>query len=153
MPSVRIFQLSLTFTCLLAAGLCPGPGIAQIAHTEIHPIQTTTPTDEEFLTGVKDSRTTTIAGVLRIPQAGTDRLPAVILVHGSGGMGGNLDYWSHQLTASGIATFAIDYLTGRGIENTNADQGKLSPFSPRLAIYHALAPLASHPPVHRTPIA
>jgi dienelactone hydrolase len=153
MPSVRIFQLSLTFTCLLAAGLCPGPGIAQIAHTEIHPIQTTTPTDEEFLTGVKDSRTTTIAGVLRIPQAGTDRLPAVILVHGSGGMGGNIDYWSQQLTASGIATFAIDYLTGRGIENTNADQGKLSRLAEVIDIYNALALLGTHPRIDRNRIA
>jgi cephalosporin-C deacetylase-like acetyl esterase len=139
MLSVRILQISLTFVFLVAPALCPRPSIAQIARTEVHPIHTTTPTDQQFLTGVKDTRTATIAGVLRIPRAGTDRLPAVILAHGSGGMGGNVDYWSQQLTASGISTFAIDYVTGRGIENTNADQGKLPRLAGIIDIYKALA--------------
>ena len=49
----------------------------QIARTEIHPIQTTTPTDQEFLTGIKVTKTTTIAGLffvrgicLRLAQCG-----------------------------------------------------------------------------------
>ena len=119
--------------------------IAQIPRTEVHPIQTTTPTDQQFLTGVKDVKATTIAAVLRIPRLGTDRLPTVILVHGSAGMGGNIDYWSQQLTAAGIGTFAIDYFTGRGMENTTADQSKLPRLAAIIDIYNASAVLATHP--------
>ena len=153
MPSARIIQFSLIFACLLVVALRPGPSIAQIARTEVHPIQTTTPTDQQFLTGASDAKATTIAGMLRIPRLGTDRLPAAILVHGSGGMGGNVDYWSQQLTGSGIATFAIDYVTGRGIENTNADQGKLPRLAEIIDIYKVLALLGAHPRIDRNRIA
>jgi dienelactone hydrolase len=131
----------------------PGSSIAQIPRTEVHPIQTTTPMDQQFLTGVKDVKATTIAGVLRIPRLGTDRLPAVILVHGSAGMGGNIDYWSQQLTAAGIATFAIDYFTGRGMENTTADQEKLPGLAEIIDIYQSLVVLATHPRIDRDRIA
>lgn len=145
--------ISLIFACLLVSGLWPWPSTAQIARTEVHPIQTITPTDQQFLTGARDAKATTIAGVLRIPRLGNDQLPAVILVHGSGGMGGNVDYWSQQLTGSGIATFAIDYLSGRGIENTNADQGKLPRLAEIIDIYKALALLGTHPRIDRNRIA
>jgi dienelactone hydrolase len=102
-------------------------------------------TDQQFLTGAKDGKPTTIAGVLRIPRPGTDRLPAVILVHGSGGIGGNVDYWQQQLNGLGVATFTIDYFTGRAIENTNTDQTKLGWLSGIMDVYRALALLASHP--------
>ena len=42
---------------------------------------------EQFLTGDKDGTPALIAGELRIPRLGTDRLPGVVLVHGSGGVG------------------------------------------------------------------
>jgi len=152
MRPVRSVQLSLMFACLVIAN-CPRPTIAQIARTEVPLIQTTTPTDQQFLTGAKDAKAATITGVLRIPRLGTDRLAAVILVHGSGGMGGNVDYWSQQLTTSGIATFAIDYFTGRGIENTNADQGKLPRLAEIIDIYRALALLGTHPRIDPNRIA
>jgi acetyl esterase/lipase len=120
--------LSLMLLCLFGAALS-NPSAAQIARTEAYPIPTSTPTDRQFITGAKAANAVTIAGVLSIPRLGTDRLPAVILMHGSGGMGGNVNYWLKQLTASGIATFAVDYFSGRGIDNTNTDQDKL----PRLA--------------------
>ena len=125
----------------------------QIARTEIHPIQTTTPTDQEFLTGIKVTKTTTIAGIFRIPSLGSDRLPVVILMHGSGGMRSNIDYWSQQLASSGIATFAVDYFTGRGIENTNTDQAKLPVLAEIIDVYNAASVLGTHPLVDRDRIA
>jgi dienelactone hydrolase len=125
----------------------------QIARTEIHPIQTATPTDQEFLTGIKVTKTTTIAGIFRIPSLGSDRLPVVILMHGSGGMRSNIDYWSQQLASSGIATFAVDYFTGRSIENTNADQGKLPFLAEIIDVYNAASVLGTHPLVDRNRIA
>jgi dienelactone hydrolase len=102
-------------------------------------------TDQQFLTGAKDGKPTTIAAVLRIPRPGTDRVPAVILVHGSGGVGSNVDYWQQQLNGIGIATFVLDVFTGRGIENVNADQGKLGRLTAIIDVYRALAVLAAHP--------
>jgi len=143
----------LALVGLVFAGLCTGSSSAQIARTEVHPIQTMTLTDQQFLTGTKEGKPTTVAGVLRIPRPGTDRLPAVILVHGSAGIGGNVDYWQQQLNGMGVATFIIDDFAGRGIENTNADQTKLGRLSAIIDVYRALALLAAHPRIDPNRIA
>src|ERR1043166_7499535 len=77
------------------------------ARTELLPIQTLTLTDQQFLTGDSNGKPTTIAGQFRIAQ-GSGRLPVVVLQHGSGGFASNIEYWSRQLNAEGISTFAID---------------------------------------------
>src|ERR1700686_3182037 len=58
-----------------------------IFRTEIYPVQTVTLSTSDFLLGKKDGKPAMIAGELRIPKPGTDRLPAVVPVHGSGGVG------------------------------------------------------------------
>ena len=78
--------LLLVSSLALGTLLATGSVHAQIARIELHAFQTQTPTDQEFLTGRKDAKPATITGELRIPRAGTDRLPAVILFHGSGGI-------------------------------------------------------------------
>src|SRR5579859_6436451 len=85
-----------------------------IFRTEVHPVQTVTLSTVDFLLGKKDGKPTTIAGELRIPKPGTDRLPAVILVHGSGGVGFNSGMWEGELNKAGIATFVTDSFTGPG---------------------------------------
>lgn len=142
----------LLVLCMVAASLCPS-ATAQIARTEVRPIQTMTLTDEQFLTGAKDGKPATIAGVLRIPRPGTERLPAVILLHGSSGVGGNVDYWQQQFNGMGVATFVLDYFSGRGIENTNADQSKLGPLTEIIDVYRSLALLAAHPRIDANRIA
>ena len=93
--------------------------------SELHAIPTLTLSDRDFLTGEKNGTSVTIAGSLRIPSSGTDRLPAVILVHGSGGVGGNVDRWSQELNGIGLATFTIDSFTARGLQSTSANQALL----------------------------
>jgi hypothetical protein len=95
------------------------------ARVEAIPVQTLTVTDEQFLKGDAPGRPTTIAGVLRIAQ-GSGRLPAAILVHGSGGFNANVDWWDQQFGPLGISTFAMDSFTGRGIVNTVVDQSQWS---------------------------
>jgi dienelactone hydrolase len=118
---------------------------AQIAKMEMHPLQTQSPTDQEFLTGKKDTRPVTIIGELRIPRPGADRLPAVVLLHGSGGVTDREDTWARELNALGVATFIVDSFTGRGISNTAADQDQLSRQAMILDAYRALELLAKHP--------
>jgi len=114
---------------------------AQIARLEVHPLATQTLTTAEFLTGKKDGKRETIAGELRIPRPGTDRLPAMILMHGISGIGGQLDDWSQHLNSMGVATFVLDGFTGRGMANG----GAASPTARIVDAYRALELLAKHP--------
>jgi hypothetical protein len=88
---------------------------AQTLRIELHPIRSVTLTVEQFLTGVKDGPPATIVGELRFTRLGADRLPAVVLMHGSGGVGAIVDRWSQDLGSVGMATFIVDSFTGRGI--------------------------------------
>ena len=54
------------------------------ARTELRAFETLTLSDQQFLTGDKNGKLTTIAGELRIPQGASGRLPAIFLQHGSG---------------------------------------------------------------------
>jgi dienelactone hydrolase len=114
---------------------------------ELHPMQSRSPSNEQFLTGAPDARATTIAGELRLPTAGTERLPVVVLLHGSGGVGANVQGWVSELNALGIATFVVDSFTGRGLASTQADQDSLSRLAMIVDAYRALALLAAHPRV------
>ncbi len=140
-------------TVLMLAVLVPRSGHAQVARVEVHPFQSTTLTDQEFLTGQKEGKPVVIAGELRIPRPGTDRLPAVVLVHGSGGVSGYVDDWAHWLNAMGVATFVFDSFTGRGIVNTNYDQAQLGRLAMIVDAYRALAVISTHPRINPERIA
>jgi dienelactone hydrolase len=71
----------------------------------------------------------------------------VILMHGSGGMGANIEAWAQKFNAMGVSTFAIDGFTGRGLTSVNTDQASLGRLNFILDIYGALALLAKHPRV------
>ena len=117
----------------------------QIAvRTELHTIATLTLLDRQFLKGDADGKPVTIAGQLRIAQ-GSGRLPLVVLQHGSGGYAGNVDVWSRHLNALGIATFALDGFTGRGLAEVNTNQALLARLNFILDLYRALEVVGSHP--------
>ena len=132
---------------LLVLVLCSGKSAAQVARIEYYPVPSVTLTDTEFLQGKKVGPAVTLAGELRIPKPGSDRLPAVVLVHGSGGIGGtggNDDEWSNQLNASGIATFAVDSFAARGIVQTATNQSLLGRLAMIPNVYRALELLSKH---------
>lgn len=92
---------------------------------ELHSIQTLTLSDEAFLRGEPVSaKPVTVSGQLRLGPGG-GRMPVVVLVHGSGGMGSNIDLWTHELADGAIATFAIDGFTGRGLTQVSTNQAQL----------------------------
>jgi len=93
---------------------------AGTARLEIYSIETLTLTDQQFLLGAKDGKPARIGGELRLPP-GTTRIPAVVLIHGSGGVGANVDGWAQALNAMGIAALILDTFTGRGISQTITD--------------------------------
>jgi dienelactone hydrolase len=122
------------------------PSPAQVARIELHTLQSATHTDRQFLTGDKGVPVT-ISGELRIPRPGQERLPAVVLLHGSGGIGNNVDHWIMRFAAAGVATFMVDSFTGRGIVGTGDDQDRLSRLAMIVDAYRALDALSRHPRV------
>ena len=82
---------TLAAACVVIGLACAGAAAADpsvndvAARTELRAFETLTLTDQQFLTGDRNGRPTMIAGQLRIPQNTAGRLPAVILLHGSGG--------------------------------------------------------------------
>lgn len=120
------------------------PALGQVARIELHAIQSETHTDRQFLIGEKGAPAT-ISGELRLPKPGNDRLPAAILLHGSGGIGNNVDHWVRKLGELGVATLMIDSFTGRGIAGTGDDQDRLSRLAMIVDAYRALELLARHP--------
>ncbi len=86
-----------------------------------------------------------IVGHLFLPK-GNEKVPAVILMHGSGGIYGAMtDYWPKTFNAAGIAVFSLDTFAPRGVKSTAEDQ-TLVPFTADLNdVYAALKLLATHP--------
>ncbi|HEY3045967.1 MAG TPA: dienelactone hydrolase family protein [Polaromonas sp.] len=136
----------------LAVGV-PTAGNAQVARMEIHSFQSTTLTDQEFLSDRKEGKPVTLAGELRLPRPGNDRLPVVVLLHGSGGIGGSVTDWEQYLNGMGVATFVIDSFTARGIVSTVNDQSQLGRLAMTIDAYRALDLLAKHPRVDPARIA
>jgi dienelactone hydrolase len=122
------------------------------ARTELQAITTLTLSDQHFLTGEVDGKPTTLTGEFRIAQ-GSGRLPVVVLMHGSGGMGPNIEMWSKEFNAMGVSAFAIDGFTGRGLAAVSTNQALLGRLNFILDIYRALDVLAQHPRVDPARIA
>ncbi|WP_246476356.1 dienelactone hydrolase family protein [Roseibium litorale] len=109
---------------------------------EIYPFATQTLSDEQFLTGTS-GKAEQIGGILSLPQ-GKGPFPAVVLMHGSSGVGANIEPWVRQLNGKGIATFTIDSLTGRGYKQLGDKQAALGRLNYIADIYGALDILAHH---------
>jgi dienelactone hydrolase len=137
---------------IVGISVLPSVASGQVARIEVHPIETVTVTNQQFLNGDNSGKRVVIGGELRLPR-GEGRFPAVIVVHGSGGAGAREDRWAHELTELGIAVFILDTFTGRGIVQTNTDQSQLETLSIIGDAYRALALLSKHPRIVTSKIA
>ena len=116
-----------------------------VTRLEIHPLRSMTLSDSQFLRGEK-GEPAMVAGELRLPNA-PGKLPVVVLIHGSGGPGANIPMWEDILNGMGIATFALDGFSGRGIVQTSTNQAALGRLNLILDAYVALEVLAKNPRV------
>ncbi|QDL93632.1 carboxymethylenebutenolidase [Paroceanicella profunda] len=103
---------------------------------ELHTIASSTLSDAEFL-GKMPGVPVTVAGELRLP-AGKGPFPAVVLMHGSSGIGANIEPWVRQYIAMGVATFVIDSVTGRGVRGLGDKQASVGRLNYITDIYGAL---------------
>ena len=128
---------------------------AELARAEDRSFKSVTLADSDLLAG-RDGNPVSITGKLRVPKAANEKLPAVILLHGSGGAGGvgsTIDGWSKELNDLGIATFVIDSFGGRGIKSRVMDQTQLGRLNMVADGYRGLDLLAQDPRIDpiRTP--
>ncbi|MDK4199384.1 dienelactone hydrolase family protein [Pseudomonas sp. HR1] len=114
------------------------------ARQEVLTFTSLTLSDQQFLTGDQGGTEVLLGGVLSLPP-GEGRVPVVLLQHGSGGVGANITYWQRQFNQAGIATFAVDGFSGRGITSTATNQAQLGRLNFVLDDYRAGALLARHP--------
>jgi dienelactone hydrolase len=116
-------------------------GTALAQSVELIPFETITVTTQQFLTGGKDGKPATIAGELRIPKSTSEKVGAVILMEGAGGIGANIQQWVASVNEIGGASLLLDSYTGRGI----TDASKLDILAQLVDAYKALGVLAAHP--------
>lgn len=154
-PSPRYLG-GLALAALLA--FAPAARAQQMAPGRIEaiPLATTTLSGEAFLTGQKAAgQPALIAGALRLPfplRPG-QKVPAVVLVHGSGGIGASTDLWARELNAAGVGAFILDSFAGRGITSTVQDQTQLHSLAMMVDAFRALDRLAEHPRIRADRIA
>jgi dienelactone hydrolase len=91
----------------------------------------------------------TVVGYLYLPSGANGPVPAMILKHGSGGLGGpqgdNIRKWAKTMNDWGLAAFVVDSFTPRGIGESATDQGKLRSLADLADSFAALKVLASDP--------
>ena len=148
--AVRRRVVILALMLLVLPGLvlhASGKPITTMAHGPKGNVEfeTLTLSASDFWGGVKTGRPVTISGELLLAE-GEDRVPAVVLSHGSGGVDRAGDLWARELRSQGVVVFVVDSFTGRGITSFPSDT-ELSRIGQVYDVYRALALLATHPRV------
>ena len=128
-------------------------GSAWPGRIEIRPVRSQTLPLDAFLRGSTSGPEVLLGGELRLPLGATGPVPAVVLIHGSGGIGAGPDMWAHILNEAGIAAFILDSFSGRNIVSTVEDQDQLNSLSMTLDAFRALDVLAAHPRIRPDRIA
>jgi dienelactone hydrolase len=86
-----------------------------------------------------------IVGTLSLPP-GTERLPAMVVMHGSGGVSDGREHaWAQRLGDMGVAAFVTDSFRPRGVNATAEDQSRVSTVAMVADAFNALKLLATHP--------
>jgi dienelactone hydrolase len=89
-----------------------------------------------------------VSGELYLPKTGEGKFPAMVVVHGTGGIDERTDYFANELPKIGIAVFVVDYKSG--IFNNPMDRPRNATFIP--ASFAALKLLRARPEIDPTKI-
>ena len=147
----HIWHLAATLT--VATALAQPAAHAQFAVMQGIPVETSTPSVDDFLKGNK-GEPVLIAGHLRLVKAGppgqvAPKQPVVVLMHGAGGQApwnGYINEWARVLNEAGVSTFNLDSYSGRGIFDVKG-LAKLPAIVRAMDAFAALKVLSKHPSV------
>ena len=109
----------------------------------------------EILAGEGQSKPVTISGTLKMPKEVNGKVPAVIILHGAGGVNNHYFEVADMLNEMGIAAFVVNSFEKRGILSGEDILKKLfHSYSTRISdAYAALELLSTHPKIDRSKIA
>jgi dienelactone hydrolase len=109
----------------------------------------------EILAGEGQSKPVTISGTLKMPKEVDGKVPAVIILHGAGGVNEHYFEVSEMLNKMGIAAFVVDSFEMRGIQSgENILKKFFHSYSTRISdAYAALELLSTHPKIDKRRIA
>lgn len=86
-----------------------------------------------------------LTAILVLP-AGTARVPAIVIHHGSGGVSEAREWhYAREMVKLGVAALVIDSFTARGVQSTVRDQSTVTAVDMMGDAFAALARLAAHP--------
>ena len=110
---------------------------------------------KEILAGEGQSKPVTISGTLKMPEKIAGKLPAVIILHGAGGINDHYFEVAEMLNEIGIAAFVVDSFQPRGITSgENILKKFFHSYSTRISdAYAALERLSTHPKIDKRKIA
>jgi dienelactone hydrolase len=110
---------------------------------------------KEILAGEGQSKPVTISGTLKMPKKVVGKVPAVIILHGAGGVNDHYFEVADMLNEMRIAAFVIDSFETRGIlSGENILKKFFHSYSTRISdAYAALELLSTHPKIDRNRIA
>jgi len=95
----------------------------------------------------------TVSGELYLPPKASGPVPALVLLHGSGGLEGptgtNIRKWAGSFASWGVAAFVVDSFGPRGIKETGTNQGQLSGWADDADALSALKVLAADPRIDK----
>lgn len=91
--------------------------------------------------------TDTILGTLTYPQGTVGNVPAMVIMHSSGGINNSIGEWSETFLKMGIATFVVDSFGPRGISTTTEDQTQITSGTSVVDALMALKTVAAQPKV------
>jgi dienelactone hydrolase len=144
-PKSRIHLIPVVVVALvLVLVLAVAPALAQL-RMHVIPFDSVTLTAQQVLLGETQGKPVTLAGELRLPRGGTDKVPVVILVHGINGLTPTQDEWARALNSWGIGTFITDHLSGRDITPMSPGDLQLAGGARMVDVYRALSVLSKHP--------
>jgi dienelactone hydrolase len=140
----------IIFSALILSGCAnvyvPPPRQIDATTTKIA-LESLTFPERQFLTPSKFGDPAVIWAELRLPRGGAERVPAVVLAHGCGGLSPTPSGWGAEFLRAGYAIFVVDSFGGRGIQNTCAGRERINMGSRVADAYRALEFLARHPRV------
>ena len=133
----------------------PLADLSQGQHGTIYFTSANSASFKEILTAGGQSKPATISGTLSLPKNISGKVPAVVILHGAGGVDDFYFEMADILNEMGIAAFVVDSFQTRGILNGLEILKKLfHSYSTRIAdAYAALNLLSTHPKIDKNQIA
>lgn len=105
-----------------------------------------------FLPPAEEGKPTRTSAILTLPP-GEARFPAVVLVHGCGGVSPGQHAWAGAFSRLGIATLIVDSFRNRNVREICTGKQSVNVASVIADAYHALDFLAVHPHIDSSRIA